>query len=125
MKILVGLFLLAHGLLHASYLSPKPNDPNYPFSFEKGWLAQRASNYAKPLGVLLVIVTIVSYTIAGIGVWGIADIPAVVSQNATVIGSASSLLLLLTFWHPWLILGLLIDIVLIYGVVILDWTLKI
>ncbi len=125
MKILVGLFLLAHGLLHVSYLSPKPNDPNYPFSFKKGWLAQRASNYAKLLGTLLVIVTIISYLIAGVGVWGITDIADVAVQQAALIGSVSSLLLLLLFWHPWLVLGVLIDVVLIYGVLILDWTLKI
>ena len=42
MRILFGLFLLAHGLIHASYVAPSPaataGGPEWPFDMARSWL---------------------------------------------------------------------------------------
>lgn len=70
MKILFALFFIAHGLVHASYLTPKPDDPKYPFSFEKSWFANLIGSSAKPVGLLLAIITVLSFVVAGLSILG-------------------------------------------------------
>lgn len=123
MKILLGLFLIAHGLLHASYLTPKPDDAMYPFSFDKGWFAGIAGSAAKPIGSTLAVIVIISFILAGLSIFGFPGL-AGLWKIFTIIGAVSSLLLLALFWHPWLILGILINLLLLYGAVKLRWPFK-
>lgn len=120
MKILFALFVMAHGLLHASYLTPKPEDPNYPFSFDKGWFASVAGNMAQPIGTLLVAVTVVAFLLAGLGLLGVPGLVGI-WKMMLLAGAIASLLLLVLFWHQWLVLGIVINIVLVYGVYKLNW----
>ena len=39
-KVLVGLFLVAHGLVHLLYFLPS-DDPKYPMTADKSWLVTR------------------------------------------------------------------------------------
>jgi len=40
MRALLGLFLIAHGLIHAAYLVPRPPDAaQWPFDLSRTWLA--------------------------------------------------------------------------------------
>lgn len=41
LRIVVGLFLITHGLVHLLYLAPRPeDDPSYPFVPESRWFAR-------------------------------------------------------------------------------------
>lgn len=122
MKILLGLFLIAHGLIHASYFTPKPNDPNYPFDFSIGWFTGLVGSNAKYVGIVLAVVTIVSFVLAGLGVLGVPGLAAITNQLA-IVGAAASLVLLVLFWHMWLIVGVLINVVLLFGILRLGWQL--
>lgn len=120
MRILLGLFMIAHGLIHASYLTPKPDDPNYPFHFDKGWFAQIVGSIAPTVGLLLVVVTIACFALAGLGILGVPGLLGI-AKIMVIIGAVSSLLVLILFWHPWLVLGIVIDAVLLYAALKLNW----
>lgn len=117
---LLGAFLLAHGLLHASYFTPKPDDPNYPFSFSKGWFADLAGQSAGIVGTMLCLITITAFILAALGVFGVGGLNEF-AQISVTIGAVASLLLLVLFWHPWLILGVLIDLILLVGIQLYGW----
>jgi len=123
MKTLIGLFLIAHGLMHASYLTPKPNDPKYPFDFTKGWLAGLIGDASKPIGVTLAILVVGCFVLAGLGVLGV---PGLVGtwKFFTLAGAILSTLLLVLFWHLWLVLGIVINLVLIFGLFVFNWNFR-
>jgi hypothetical protein len=122
MKVLFGLFLIAHGLIHGSYLTPKPEDPAYPFSFAQSWFSQLVGSVARPVGLVLTITAIIFLVTAGLGFLGISGL-AVIWKILLGIGVISSLLVLVLFWHPWLALGIVIDVVLLYGTFFGKWSL--
>jgi hypothetical protein len=122
MNILLGMFFILHGLIHAGYLTPKPDDPNYPFTFEGGWFASLAGASTEVIGYTLASVTVFSFALAGLAVLGVPGLDGVFKW-AVVAGSVSSLALMLLFWHTWLILGIAIDLVLLYGVFYSKWSL--
>ena len=115
MRIVFGLFLLAHGLIHASYLSPEPppteGAPQWPFSMGRSWLVTGLGldvGIVRTMGTLLVIIVVVGCALSGLAWLGIV-IPAE-WWPGLVIGSASaSLVLLAAFFHPWIVLGFAID----------------
>jgi hypothetical protein len=125
--LVVALFLVAHGLIHASFLSPappaKPGGPQWPFVLTR-------SRLLTPLGVgpgallvlggVLIAVTIAGYLVAALAVIGIA--PAAWFAGAVIVASVASAVLLVVFFHPWLVLGLLIDAVLLWAVLLNGWT---
>ena len=120
MKTIIGLFFIAHGLLHLSYITPKPNDPNYPFDFSKGWFAGLAGDGAKALGTILVALIVISFIAAALGLFGMGGLENI-WRHAIAVGAISSTLLLALFWHPWLVMGFVINAVLVYGLYIANW----
>jgi len=120
MNTFIGLFLAAHGLIHASYLTPKPNDPNYPFDFTKSWFANILGDFSKPIGITLAALVLVCFVLAGLGVMGVGGLDAY-WKLLTTAGAVFSTVLLVLFWHPWLALGLVINAVLLYGIYVLNW----
>jgi hypothetical protein len=121
MNALLGFFFILHGLVHAGYLTPKPNDPNYPFTFDDGWFASMAGEPARVVGYILAAVTVLSFIVAGLAMMGVPGLDWMLKW-AVVVGSVASLALLLLFWHTWLVLGVAIDVVLLYGIFFLKWT---
>jgi hypothetical protein len=75
---------------------------------------------ARVLGVGLVAVTIGGYTLAALATMGI--LPASTWDAAVAVGSAASLALLLLFFHPWLIVGVAIDVMLLWVALVAGWT---
>lgn len=117
-KILFGLFLIAHGLVHAGLAAaPIPNDPeSKPGAFftaaSRSWLLPQlglGGSAIQWIGIVLVILSTVGFVLAGLGVLGVPGLNTI-WRAVTVISSCLSLLLLILFWHPWLIVGVLIDI---------------
>lgn len=121
MKVLLGLFLMAHGLIHASYLTPKPDDPKYPFSFDKSWFASWAGHASSAIGSTLAALAVACFVLAGLAVLGVPGLKDM-WKFFTVTGAISSLLLLVLFWHRWLVLGVVIDIALVAGIYLMHWS---
>jgi len=121
-KFALGIFLAAHGLIHLGFITPAPADPKYPFSLSKSWLIHRAGldePTVRVVGIVLSVLTVVGFTLSGLAATGI-----VIPQNwgllLMIVSSIASLLLLL-FWHSWLVLGIAIDIVLLTALLGLGW----
>lgn len=120
MHILFGLFLMAHGWVHATYFYPKPDDPSYPFDLSKGWFAQVVGDWGKNIGVALALITVATLLLAGFGVFGWLGLGDYWRVLATT-GLVSSTLLLILFWHPWLILGFVFNALLLVGMYQFGW----
>jgi hypothetical protein len=120
--LLLAAFLLGHGLIHASFLTPRPaptaGAPSWPFDLERSWLLGRMNiptPTTRALGTALVALTIAGFALAAIVALGVLDdlwVPAV------TIGALASLAVLGLFYRPWLTLGLVIDLVLLWVVLV-------
>ena len=113
-SIVVAVFLLAHGLIHASFISPAPAPtaagPQWPFSFERSWVLGPLGvrpEMAQGLGVVLLLAVVAGYIVGALAVVGV--IPGSWFVPALVVATVASAVLLALFFHPWLVLGLVID----------------
>jgi hypothetical protein len=115
-------FLVLHGLLHAAIWLPHPTpDPDRPPPFlpdHSGVLTVAAvrQDTAHRLAVGLAIATTVTYVLAATAVAVAADGAVSVAVGAAVLGLA----LKFVFFHPWLTLGVLLDL-LVLSSVLLEW----
>ena len=121
-----AVFFIVHGLVHAILAAaPRPDVPDAkPLTFwtrPSKLLPGMAESIARPLATVLWIVSTLLFVTAGLGVLGIPGVSEIWSGLATV-GAITSLLLLLIFWHKWLVLGVLIDLGLILALVVFSWT---
>lgn len=123
MKTLFGFLLLIHGLIHFSYLLPKPADSSaYPFYFDRGWYFRGVGRgTAHVTGIVLTIIAIVGFLVAGLITLEVTGL-AIYWQIIIMISSLSSLALLGLFWDKWLFGDLFIDSTLLFGIVALGWT---
>jgi hypothetical protein len=127
MKIVLALFLAAHGMLHASYLSPAPprtaGGPEWPFELTRSWLVtglQLDPGVVRALGTGLVTLTVVLMLLAGLATAGWV-IPQGWWPGLTVAAAVASLATLLLFFHPWIVIGIAIDLVLLWVVMGAGW----
>jgi hypothetical protein len=125
-KILVGVFLLAHAGIHVSFISPRPaqttGGPAWPFDLAHSWLLTPLGlgpDVTRVLGLALLAVTVGSFALAALAAIGPA--PAGMWMPAIVVGAIGSIGLLGVFFHPWLVLGIVIDLVLVWAVSIARW----
>lgn len=123
LRILFGLFLVAHGLIHASYLAPAPSDAgsSWPFNLDRpvllGALGQPA---LQVVGVGLALIALVGLVAGGVGWLGLSGANGWWAPVA-IAGSVASLLLLALFFHPWIVLGIAIDLILIWALGVARW----
>lgn len=112
----IGVFLIAHGLVHWVYAAPEPNAPEAePWSYlTQRWLVTRAGldkSVALILGIVLIGLITAGFVTSGVGL--------ILSQGwwrVVAIGSAVfSIILLTLFWHNWMIAGPILNI----GIIIL------
>ncbi len=129
MIIRLGLAALiaGHGLIHLGFVSPRPapspGAPPWPFDAERSWLLGAVgldAGVARALAWVLVATLVAGYVVAALA--AIPVLPASLFAPATVVGSVASLLLLLVFFHPWLVIGVAIDAVLLWAVVGAGWS---
>ncbi len=122
-KFVLAFFLVAHGIIHLGYLTPAPADPKYPFRLSNSWLIVRAGIDAaivRALGMALGVITLVGFGAAALAALGIV-VPQAWSGWLTLVAATSSLVLLILFWHTWLVVGALIDVVMLAAVLGLRW----
>jgi len=110
LRIAVGFFLIAHGLVHLLYLVTKEDDPSWPFALKKSWLVPEAVR--RPAGIGLLVATVAAFAFLGLAVWGVPGLSGAWPLIAIVL-AALSLVLLATFWNSLLVAGICIDLALI------------
>jgi hypothetical protein len=120
LRIVVGLLLLAHGLVHLLYFVTNADDARFPFTITSSWLVPEHAR--RPVAIVLVAVTIAAFALLGLAVWGVPGLAAIWPLLA-VVGSVASLAVLIAFWDTPLLLGVAIDAaVVVVAVVRPAWT---
>ncbi|NJD29360.1 MAG: hypothetical protein FIA92_13820 [Chloroflexi bacterium] len=126
-KLLVAAFLLAHGAIHAAFIGPRPpataGGPAWPFELARSWLLTPAgfdADITRALGLALTAATLGGFALAALAVVGV--LPIGVWFPTLFLGTVASIALLVLFFHPWLALGLVIDLGLLWLALAADWT---
>jgi hypothetical protein len=116
--LIIAALVFVHGAIHLSYLAPHPPEatagPPWPFALDRSWVLRRFDvppDVMRLLGLALTAVTFATLTLAAISIVGL--IPTELWPPAVAIGAGTSLALLLLFFHPWLVIGLVIDVALL------------
>jgi hypothetical protein len=127
MKLLIAAFLVAHALIHASYLAPAPQrtagGPEWPFEMTRSWLVsalQLDPGMVRIAGTTLVAVTVGLLAVAALAAAGWI-VPAAWWPALAASGAVASLATLVLFFHPWILLGVAIDLALLWAVLALGW----
>lgn len=106
LRIVTGVLLLAHGLVHLLYLAPDVPA----FSLDRSWLVPEAAR--RPLALSLIAATVAAFTLLALAVWHVPGLSAAWPALTAVAGLLSAVLLV-AFWSTQLILGLAIDVALL------------
>jgi hypothetical protein len=124
--VIVSLFLIAHALIHVSFLSPRPaataSGPAWPFDLAQSWLLSPlgvAEPTLRVLGIGLIAVVLVGYAGSVLATVGVA--PAALFVPLMAVACVASIVVLAVFFHPWLVLGFLIDGVLLWATLGAGW----
>jgi hypothetical protein len=104
-RILAGVLLLAHGLVHLLYLAPDVDA----FSIQAGRLPE---NMRRPLALVLLAATVLAFVLVALGTWGVPGL-STAWPMLTVLAAGLSAALLVVFWDRQLVFGLAIDAALI------------
>ena len=110
----LGVFLIIHGFIHWIYIAPNPNTPGAPlWSFlTQRWFVVKAgfdNTTAMILGITLISLVTIGFLVSGIGLLTGQDWWRI----AAIVSSGVSTLLLVLFWHNWMIAGPILNIVII------------
>lgn len=115
-RILAGLLLIAHGLVHLLYLAPDVEE----FALDGSWVVP--ASVRRPVGGLLMAATVAAFVVVGLAVWGVPLLSGA-WPALTIVASVASLVLLAAYWHPRLVFGVAIDVALIVVAVLRPaWT---
>ena len=129
LKTGLAIFIILHGLVHAILaIAPSPADSNAkPGAFftatERSWLLPQFGLNASTvqwIGIILVVLSTLGFILAGLGIFGVAGLSAI-WRTVAIISAGISLLLLVIFWHPWLPVGVLIDIGILVTLFVANW----
>jgi len=114
LRIIVGVLLIAHGLVHLLYLAP-----DTPFSLEKSWIVPEGSR--RPVAYALMAATILAFLLVALALWGVPGLSSV-WPVVTIVAATLSLVLLVAYWNTQLVFGVAIDLALISAAIIRpDW----
>jgi hypothetical protein len=110
LRLLVAGFLIAHGLIHwATYAMPKKPDQPGPFDPGHSWALAAAhvtEHPARTLSIVLALVTTAGFCFAG----GIVLAGGGWWFEVAAVAAISGLVLKVGYFHPWLSLGVLLDV---------------
>ena len=62
-RIVMGLGLLGHELIHIAHLTPGPDDPNYPFTLDESWLLPESIRSGVGLALVPITVVLLALTV--------------------------------------------------------------
>jgi hypothetical protein len=127
----LAFLLLAHGWVHVLYAFPnppagaaKPDAPDYPFDFERSWLIGRASldrRLVRRLGLGLLAIVLPLHVGAALATVALV-VPIEWWAWLVTAAALSSLLYLALFWSPLLLLGMAVDVALLWLVLSGAWS---
>jgi hypothetical protein len=120
--LLLGVFLIAHGLVHILYRVPAPEE-NWPFDLGHSWLLTRlglGERVLRRLGTVLWIAALVGFVLGGLGVFG-APLLKHMWRTITAVSSVVSCLLIGLFWHRSFVFALLINAAIFVALVWAQW----
>ena len=105
-RVVAGVLLLAHGLVHLLYLAPDVPE----FSIDRSWLLPASAR--RPAAWVLMVATVAGFALVALAVWGVPGLFAV--WPALTIGACLlSMALLAAFWDTVLVIGIVIDVALV------------
>lgn len=105
-RIVAGVLLLAHGLVHLLYLAPDVPE----FSIDRSWLVREPAR--RPVALALMAATVAAFTLVTLAVWGVPELSGV-WPALTVVACLLSMALLAAFWDTVLVIGIVIDATLV------------
>lgn len=105
-RVVVGILLIAHGLVHLLYVAPAARDPGYPFSLDRSWLLP--ATLRRPVALTLLVAVVAAFVAAALAWWGV---PALAGAWASIVivAASLSLVLLILFWDARLWAGVAIN----------------
>lgn len=109
MRWVIGLFLVAHGLVHLGVWLPAPAKGKVPFDAGHSPIF----GDVRGLAVVIAVVAALVFVVAGVGYLS----TAAWWPTAAVVASGASLALILLTFTPWFLLGAVIDVV----ILVLAW----
>jgi hypothetical protein len=126
-RILIAVFLVAHAYIHVSltYVPlPNPDGPHTPFwpswwreAVDPAWPASKLglpNGLERGLGSALWLLTAAGFTLMGLCLLFFPGLDQV-WKAAAMLGAGSSLLLFVFYFHPWLVIGIAIDLAVLAG----------
>ena len=123
---LFSAFLVAHALIHLSFVRSRPKaaagGPAWPFDLDRSWILtplRVPPSRSRTLGVILLVLILAGASLGAVTALGIG--PASLFVPAIVLGSVASAGMLLLFFHPWLTLGIVIDVALLWVLLVAGW----
>lgn len=127
---LLAFLLAAHGWVHVLFLFPKPaggagvtGAAAYPFDFRLSWLIQRGrfdARLVRAAGTGLTVIVLLLHTLAALATVALL-VPTDWWGTLVVAAALSSMLFLVLFWSPLLLLGIVIDLGMLWLVVSNTW----
>jgi hypothetical protein len=105
-RIVAGMLLIAHGLVHLLYLTPEADDERYPFTLRESSLVPERAR--RPVAIGLISATILFFTLLGLAVLGVPGLGAWPALG--LVAALSSLASLIAFWDTRLMVGVIIDL---------------
>jgi hypothetical protein len=123
---LLAAVLIGHGMVHTMFaISPAVTSggPEWPFDMARSWAVTGAGldlNVVRALGVTLVVIVAGGFALAALSTVGLV-IPAGWWQAAVAGSAVTSIVVLVLFFNPQLVLGMGIDAVLLWAVVTKAW----
>jgi hypothetical protein len=105
-RIVVGVLLLAHGLVHLLYLARDVPE----FSLASSWLVPESAR--RSVALVLIVTTVAAFLLVALAIWGVPALSRI-WPALTIAAASFSLILLVAYWNKMLILGVAIDMALI------------
>ena len=105
-RVVAGVLLLAHGLVHLLYLARDVRE----FSIDRSWLLRASAR--RPVALALIAATVAAFALVALAVWGVPGLSGA-WPALTVVACVLSMALLVTFWNTRLVIGIVIDVALL------------
>jgi hypothetical protein len=128
---LLAFLLVAHGWVHLLFDFPKPPSDQakldataYPFDFGRSWLIGRGGLDAGPvrrLGIALTVVVVILHVLAALATVGLL-VPGDWWAALVLLAAVASAVFLALFYSPLLLLGLAIDLAVVWLVLAGTWS---
>ena len=124
-RLVLALLLVGHGAVHGAFLAPRPpataGGPEWRFDLGHSWALGPlgvSPALARVIGVALFVGTISGFAFAALAALGV--LPSGMWAPSATIRALASVTTLILLFHPWLVAGVAIDVV-ILGLVFSSW----